>query len=138
MVNFLSNEIYSIKKMKALNFKNLFLIDAFGAFVSACLLLFVLRNFEEAFGVNKNALNKLSLIAFIFSIYSISCFYFVKNNWKPFLSFIAFANLLYCFLTLIVVLDNYQTITSLGVAYFFVEVILIFALVIIELKKVKK
>ena len=114
--------------------KYLFVVDAIGAIVSAFLLFFVLRTFYQNFGISKTALNKLSLIAFLFSIYSASCFFLLKNIWKPFLFFIGFLNLGYCFLTSVVVLDNYQTITMLGFTYFVTEIILILLLAIVELK----
>lgn len=114
--------------------KLIFLIDGFGALLTAFLLFGVLRPFDVLFGMPKDILVLLSLIALAFAIYSFICYFFLKANWKPFLFGISIANFLYCCLTLGLVYYSYIEMTGLGVAYFLVEVIVVMGLVMVEWK----
>lgn len=121
-------------KQLALKPKNIFLVDGTGAFVTAFLLFFVLRNFNHYFAVPPEVLLWLLAIATVFCLYSLSCFFLLKNNWKPFLKIIVTANLLYCCLTMGFVLYSYHTLTPLALVYFFAEIVIICILVFIEVK----
>jgi hypothetical protein len=112
--------------------KRLFLIDGFGAFLTAFLLFAILRTFNEYIGMPMTTLNFLSIIALIFSVYSFCCFFLVNNNWRPFLRAISIANLLYCCLTAGLVIYNYPRLTILGLTYFFLEIVVICVLVFVE------
>jgi hypothetical protein len=70
--------------------QNIFLLDGIGAFVSAFFLFGVLKKFQTHFGMPSNILDVLSFIAMIFCVYSLSCFFFIKKTWKPFLKLIIF------------------------------------------------
>ena len=115
------------------NPKKLFLIDGFGAFLTAFFLVAILRTFNEYFGMPKTTLDFLSIIALAFSVYSFCCFFLVKNNWHPFLRAISIANLLYCCLTLGLVIHNYPRLTILGVTYFLIEIVIVCGLVFFEI-----
>lgn len=115
--------------------RNLFLIDSMGALLTALMLGFVLASFENVFGMPKRILYVLSLLAFSFSIYSFVCFLKVKENWSPFLKGIAVANLMYCFLTIGLVIYLRSALTLMGILYFLLEVMIVFGLVVIELRK---
>jgi hypothetical protein len=117
--------------------KNLFLIDGLGALLTAFFLFVILRTFSEYFGMPQTTLTYLSVIALFFFFYSFACFYLLKNDWKPFLRIISIANLLYCILTLGLVIYHRQSITLLGITYFFAEIILVCGLVFVELKTLK-
>jgi hypothetical protein len=114
--------------------KTLFLIDSIGAFLTTFFLFVVIRQFNEYFGIPKTELTYLSLLGICFCIYSTSCFLFLKRNHKHFIRIIATANLLYCFLTIGLMIKYYSSLTIIGVAYFFVEIIIILGLSYIELK----
>jgi len=116
-----------------LNPKSLFLIDGLGALLTAFLTGVLLRMFEEAFGMPQKHLIILSILAGIFAIYSMSCYFFVGKKWRIFLRIIAIANLLYCFLTAGLVMYLYQQLTILGVIYFVAEILIVIALVYVEL-----
>ncbi|MDR6759930.1 cation transport ATPase [Flavobacterium sp. 2755] len=118
--------------------KNIFLIDAVGALITFILLFLVLRTFNTFFGLSKTTLEYLSLIAFIFSIYSFACFFLIKNNWKLYLKIICTANVLYSVLTFGILLYNYKSISVFGIAYFLGEIIVIAGLVFLEIKTIKK
>ena len=114
------------------NPQNIFLIDGFGAMLTAFMLFAILRPFQEYFGMPKDILTLLSLIALAFTVYSISCYFFLTGNWKPFLFGISIANFLYCCLTLGLVYLFHTELTGLGVAYFLAEVMLVMGLVLLE------
>lgn len=118
--------------------KQLFLIDGLGALWSAFMLGFILVRFESRIGVPCETLYFLAAIACIFSIYSIVCFLRKAENWRPYMQIIGTANLLYCCLTIGVMLYSYQKITTLGWVYFGLEMIIVATLAIIELKTAAK
>ena len=113
--------------------KALFLVDALGALLTALLLFVVVKHFNTYFGMSETMLGYLSLIAGVLCIYSATCFFFLKENWPPFIRGIAIANILYCLLTLVTILSNCAALTSLGVTYFLVEIAVVCVLVYIEL-----
>ena len=120
------------------NPKTLFLVDSLGALVTALILFAILKNCYNYFGMPQTLLAYLSMIAVVFCLYSMSCFILVKDNWQPFLRVISYANLLYCCLTLSLLVYYYQSITIFDVTYFIAEIISVCGLVFIELKAVRK
>ena len=114
--------------------KSLFLIDSLGALVTSFFLFAILRTFNKCFGMPQATLTYLAIIAIMFCLYSITCFFFLKDNWQPFLRTISIANLLYCCLTIVLVIYYYQSLTILGMVYFLVEIIVVCMLVFVELK----
>lgn len=112
--------------------KTLFLIDSLGAMLTAFALCVVLIPFNKYFGIPITVLTYLSAIAAYFCIYSTICFFFLKENWSPFIKAISIANVLYCILTIGVVIVHYSILTPIGITYFLVETILICGLVYIE------
>ena len=118
--------------------KNIFLIDAVGALLTFTLLFLVLRTFNSLFGLSKTSFEYLSLLAFIFFLYSITCFFLAKNNWKLYLKIICTANTLYCILIFGILIGNYENISMLGVAYFLGEIAVIAGLVFFEIKTIRK
>ena len=118
--------------------KNIFLIDAVGALLTFTLLFIVLRTFNSLFGLSKTTFEYLSLLAFIFFLYSITCFFLAKNNWKLYLKIICTANTLYCILIFGILIGNYENISMLGVVYFLGEIAVIAGLVFFEIKTIRK
>lgn len=112
----------------------LFLIDSIGSLLTAFFLLVVLRNFNDHIGLSKAILTYLSLIAICFCIYSTACFFFLKQNWTFFIRAISIANLLYCSLTVVILVINSPFITLIGLVYFILEIAIIGNLTYIELK----
>lgn len=89
----------------------------------------------------KTVLTYLSVIAIFFCIYSTACFLFLKGRWTPFIRLIGFANLLYCALTIVLLLKYYPSLTIIGTTYFLIEIIIICGLSYVELnvaKEIKK
>jgi len=115
------------------NPKRLFLIDGLGAFLTAFLLGTILTRYEGDFGMPRKVLYPLSLLACVYALYSIGCYFFVAKNWRPFLKAIAMANLMYSFITIGLVIALYQSLTILGILYFSGELIVIGGVIFIEL-----
>ena len=122
--------------IKALTLKprSVFLVDGVGAVLTAFLLITVLKTFNEYFGMPRETLTILSILALILAIYSFSCFAFSDNNSQKLLKPIIVANLTYCILTLGLVVYFYNKLTILGLTYFGGEILIIGGLVYIELK----
>lgn len=116
--------------------RKLLLIDGLGALLSAFLLGVVLVRWEHIFGMPSKVLYPLAAIAGVFAVYSLSCHWFLTQNHRPFLKGIAIANLLYCCLTLGLVVYCYPQLMALGVAYFLVEIMIVCSLAIVELKSI--
>lgn len=111
----------------------MFIIDGIGAMLTAALLMFLLGNLNEYFGVPATTLTYLAVIAAAFCIYSFTCFFVGRKNPPPFIRTIAIANLLYCLLTLVILITRFSEITTLGIAYFVGEMGIICVLVYTEL-----
>jgi hypothetical protein len=115
----------------------LFLTDSLGALITTFFLFVVLRNFNEYFGMPVMILTYLAAIAACFFIYSTACYLFLKDHWPAFIRAISIANLLYCILTLGLVIAYYAVLTILGITYFLAEITLVLGLVYIELNVAK-
>ncbi|OIV39821.1 hypothetical protein BKM63_21905 [Flavobacterium johnsoniae] len=74
----------------------------------------------------------------IFFIYSSSCYFLVGQNWKSFLKIISIFNILYCVLTLGIIIYYYQSISVFGIIYFLGEIIVIAGIVFLEIKTKKQ
>ncbi len=112
--------------------RTLFLVDALGAATTAFSLFVILRNYYTCFGMPEYILTYLSLIAISFCMYSTACSFLLNDNWTPFLRAISIANLIYCILTMILLCVYFQELTTLGLAYFITEILIILALVYVE------
>ena len=117
--------------------KKIFLIDSLGALISAIILL-VISQFERQFGISRNLCLILVPLPIIFSVFSFVSYKLDNEKWKSLLKIIAIANLSYCCLTLYLTLINFATLKNLGIAYFVVEILIIFLLAMFELKIANK
>ena len=115
----------------------LFLVDSVGALLTTLSLFVVLRTFHELIGMPVSVLTYLSILSAFFCLYSAACFLFLKRYWVPFIWIIGTANLLYCVLTLGLVLVYYSQLSGLGVAYFLGEMMIVCILVYIEFRVAK-
>lgn len=120
------------------NVRTLFLVDGTGAFLTAFTLFAILRTFSGYIGMPASVLTWLSVVAFVFCLYSLTCYFFVRNRWRPFLMVISLANLLYCVLTLGLVIYYRDDMTVLGIAYFLAEMAIILVLVYVEFAVIRQ
>lgn len=112
--------------------RTIFLVDGIGALLSAMLLLFVLAQFEAVFGMPQVVSQSLSIPAFIFAAYSLTCYVVNLSKPKYFLLVIAIANCLYCFATMWLLIQHRSEVTILGWAYFLGEIAIILTLARLE------
>lgn len=113
--------------------KTLFLIDSIGAFITAFILFVIVRPLNEYFGMPIKELTYLSVIAIVFCIYSATCFLFLKNSFTTFIKFIGIANIMYCALTIGLMIKYHPFLTIIGTSYFLVEIVIICGLSYVEL-----
>jgi len=116
------------------NPKTLFLVDGLGALLSAFLLGVVLVYFENWLGMPKQTLYFLAFLPCLFALYDLFCYLKVKKNELLFLKGIAGMNLFYCCLSIGFVIHHSAQLTNLGLAYFILELVVVFVLVCIQLK----
>ena len=121
-----------ILQSMTLNPQRLFLIDGLGALLSAFLLGVVLVQLQEWIGMPVNSLYFLAFLPCLFALYDAYCFFRVKENIAFFIRGIALANLSYCLISIGLALQHYQVLTTLGWAYFIIEILIVVALVAIE------
>ncbi len=116
----------------------LFLLDGLGAVVSALSLGLLLPYFNEYVGIPRQTLYTLAVPAVFFALYSLSCYFAKVERWRLFLRGIAVANLLYCCVTIVLMLSHFITLTGWGLTYFTGEVFIILIIVYWELRTVGK
>lgn len=125
-----------------INLKNkpysLFGLDAAGAFLTAFMHGIVLIKFQSYFGMPKNVLLQLAIVALIYACYSTLCYFIKPENWRPYLRAIGISNLLFCLLTLVLLFYYKSQITLLAWIYFIVEICIICFISRVELNTVKR
>lgn len=104
-----------------------------GALLSAFLLGVVLTTFSEYVGMPHEILLLLSGIALALTGFSLGCYFFARKSWQPLLLAIGATNLLYCCLTIALVVYYSSQLTFFGFSYFVVEVLIIGVLASLEL-----
>lgn len=125
-------------KLLTVDPRKIFLLDAIGALLTASLLFLVVRKYALLFGVPPTWSKMLAGIALALSVYSFCCYFLAGDKWKLLMKIIAVCNMLYCCITLAIILMLTETITTLGIAYFLIEIAVILALVIFELRIVRR
>tara|TARA_R110002096_G_scaffold77896_12_gene183525 strand:- start:24312 stop:24746 length:435 start_codon:yes stop_codon:yes gene_type:complete len=121
-------------RLAAMRPHQVFLVDGLGALVSTLLLGIMMVRFESIFGMPASVLYALAAIAAGFSLYSILCWVIEPANWRPWLRGIASANLLYCCLTVGLVITRQDDLSLLGTSYFAGEIAVVVVLALFELR----
>ena len=129
--------IHAIIADLASNPRKIFLIDGIGAFVTTLLLSTILAPFSNFFGMPQAILYLLATVAFFYTLYSLSCFYFIPQKWQFCLSIILVANIFYCCLTTGFIFYYYPTLTKLGLIYFILEIAIMTQLILIEYQTIR-
>ena len=115
------------------NPKKLLLIDGCGAILSVFLLGVVLVRFEEYVGIPPATLYLLAVFPIMFAIYDLFSYLQLHYKHPLLLKGIAFFNLIYCCLSIGVAFYHYETLTTLGWIYIFIETLIIMILATWEL-----
>ncbi|CAL2095948.1 conserved membrane protein of unknown function [Tenacibaculum sp. 190524A02b] len=119
---------------KQLSAKNIFLVDAVGALLSAFLLGVLLPKYQYLFGIPINTLYILACIPLLFIVYDIACYFLINKNPTIFIKVIALFNILYSIVSLTFAFIHYHQITVLGWIYMITEIVIILTLVTIEIR----
>ena len=120
------------------NPNKLFLVDAFGALLSAFLVGIVLVRFERFFGIPSSTLYFLAALPILFAVYDFVCFIKITANHSSFLMGIAIVNLGYCCVSIGMALFHLDSVTNWGWAYIFTEVFIVALIAIFELSVAKR
>ena len=112
--------------------KILFLVDSLGALLSAFLLGVILYQYDSFFGMPQTELGYLAALACLFAVYSFLGYLKITVYWRSYLRIIAIINLSYCVLTLALVFYHWEILTSLGILYFVLEIIIVTILARVE------
>lgn len=123
---------------KIFRVENAFLIDGIGAAMSALLLIMIVAPFESFFGFPSDVAIYLAILPLLFCVYSLTCHFTKPKNWSIFLRGIAICNVLYCVLTITMVIYFFQQLSIFGVIYFISEKLIIIPLAIWEWKVSKR
>ncbi len=122
---------------ETLNKKNAFLIDGIGALISGLSLYFVLGSFESLFGMPASMVKNLAMLPFLYSLYSLLC-HKIKPKSRKFLKIIAILNLVYCLISITLVVIYADVIKPLGFMYFVMEKLIVIPLALWEWKVSEK
>jgi hypothetical protein len=76
----------------------------------------------------------LSILAVLFTVYSLSCYFMNLRSWGPYLKAIIIANVSYCILTLLLVAFYFKQLSSWGIIYFLMEAAVVGVVVYVEVK----
>ena len=114
--------------------RKVFQIDGAGAILSAVLLGVVLTRLESVFGIPRRTLFFLASLPCLFAIYDFYCYLSVPKDVGLFIKRIAFANLVYCCISVGLAIYHWEEITILGWIYILIEVVLVGVLASIELR----
>ncbi|MDN5204529.1 hypothetical protein QQ008_24265 [Fulvivirgaceae bacterium BMA10] len=116
------------------NPRKLFLIDGFGAILSAIFLGIVLVQFERFFGIPKQTLYFLASLPCLFAIYDFYCFHKIDDRLGISLKRIAVLNLIYCCLSIVLFIYHRHEIMLFGWVYIVVEIMVVYTLAVFELR----
>lgn len=117
--------------------QRLFLIDFFGAIISAFSLGVVLPLWLEYIGLPLHWLHILAYIACVFALYSLVFFVTFPTYWRSLMKIIATANSLYGLLTLALMSHYFSALQAWGMAYFVLELLVLAVLVRAEWRSAK-
>jgi len=112
-----------------------FLLDGSGALLSLFIMAIILPAIQEYIGMPTRIFYYLASIAFLFACYSWTCYFVKLNHWHSYAKGIIIGNSLYCILTLALVYRFYEPLTTLGLSYFAVELLVITLLIVYEIKQ---
>lgn len=114
--------------------RQLFLFDGLGALLSAFMLGVVLVQFHSFVGIPVRILQMMAVFPVLFAVYDACCWLWLRKAPRPYLVAIAVMNLLYCALSVTVVITHFEHITFWGLYYKISEMGIVMALAGLELK----
>lgn len=121
-----------------ISLKNILSLDAVGAFISAVLWLGVLPYFHQFSGIPVKTCYFLGFFPVLFLIYDLTCLYAIQEHYTRYIRIIAWANLLYCALSILVAFTHASTVTLAGWTYLIIEIIVVIAVALLEFQSIKQ
>lgn len=125
----------SFQKLKdffLLNPNTIFLLDGFGAIISAFLLGVISSQFKNHFGIPVQLFYILAFLPCLLALFDLYCFFRITKEKIEFLKILAFLNLFYCFIALGLALSFYKEITYFGWTYIFLEIVIVISIASLE------
>jgi hypothetical protein len=113
---------------------SIFYIDGIGAALSCFLLYLLVAPNYEFFGMPEIITLLLAAIALLLAFFSLCCFKLKPKKQKLFLLFVIVANVLYCIITLAILIQFFNEITIWGFLYFLMELMILSVLIYVELQ----
>ncbi|MDB4655585.1 hypothetical protein OAE48_01935 [Flavobacteriales bacterium] len=120
--------------MKTLSARQLLFVDGIGAIISAIMLGMVFPHFQQYVGMPITELYLLASLPIAFAVFDLYWLSFRAGNERTGLMLIAFSNMAYSLLSMLLVVVNFELLTALGLSYFIIELLVLAALVAFELK----
>lgn len=120
-----------------LNERNVFLMDGVGAVASALFTGLLLPKFSLFLGINSSLLKTLALVPASYAVYSLSCYFIIKNIKPWMLLTIICGNLFYCLVSLSLILFR-ERITWRAQVLLAIEIAVILFVVFLEYRVYKK
>jgi len=114
------------------NESSIFLLDGAGALLSVFLLGVMLPALQHWIGMPSYIFYYLATWAFGCLVYDLACFRFANHRDPKWLRGIMAANVLYCLLTVVLLVIHFKEMTSWGITYFLAEIPVILGLVFFE------
>tara|TARA_B100000745_G_scaffold290434_1_gene229365 strand:+ start:216 stop:626 length:411 start_codon:yes stop_codon:yes gene_type:complete len=119
------------------NPKKIFLVDAIGALITAIFMLYILSPLQAHIGMPLQIITGFGIAALGLFAYSIFCHLQIKTLWRPFLFGVIALNSTYVVVSIILVLMYINDLTTLGIIYFIIEILIIIGLITIEYRTFK-
>jgi hypothetical protein len=120
-----------------MNDRTIFLLDGIGALLSLTFTGLILPHFSEIVGISKNLIYILAIFPAIYTIYSLTSYFFIKPTKPWMLLTIICGNLIYCLVSCTLILFH-ETLTFIGKSLFFGEILIVLAVIALELKIYRK
>lgn len=111
--------------------RNVFLFDGLGALASAVATLIIVLAFQPRVGMPAETLWGLVLLAAVFVAYSLGC-WARRAPLRPWLPILMGANLAYCAVVATALATHASEVSTLGMAYFIAELLIIVGVVTLE------
>lgn len=114
--------------------KIIILIDLLGALLSAFVLGIVLVRFENETGMPVKALYVLAGVPCFFALYDLSILFFRKKNLGDAFGTLGSLNIGYCAASGVLLIYHFDRLTTLGISYFCIEIVIVLMLGLYELR----
>jgi len=114
--------------------KQVLLIDAAGALLSAIMLGLVLPHLVDYVGMSPNVLRALAVPPLVFIIFDIIAYRWSEDRWRQAVAIIAVANVVYCCISIFLMYQHKDILLPFGYLYFVVEVIIVLVVAGVEFK----